>query len=99
MCLAIARGLVVAKIANGRTFMRRNYKGDAASSETLIAMLKRDQENAKRAENLESLLGFEDSAAARYFGEFRELIRPPGDGVRGAPLPKTPHLARNRIVL
>ena len=84
MCLAIARGLVVAKIANSRTFMRRNYKGDAEAGETVIAMLKRDQENAKRAEKLESLLGFEGSAAARYFGEFRELIRPPGDGVTDA---------------
>ena len=54
------------------------------SGENVIAMLKRDQENAKRAENLESLLGFEGSAAARYFGEFRELIRPPGDGVTDA---------------
>ncbi len=83
-CLQIARGLVASKIANCRTFMRRNYKGDAENGATAVEMLKRDQENSKRAENLASLLGYEGNAAARYFGEFRELIRPPGDGVTDA---------------
>jgi CRISP-associated protein Cas1 len=80
-CLQIARGLVVAKIANARTFMRRNYKGDEQAAQQIADLLKRDQENAKLADSIESLLGFEGSAASRYFGEFRELLRPPGDGV------------------
>ena len=83
-CLLIARGIVAAKIANGRTFVRRNHKGDPDEAATLVDMLKRDMENAKRCESLESLLGFEGSAAARYFGAFREMIRPPGDGVTDA---------------
>jgi CRISP-associated protein Cas1 len=83
-CLSIARGLVVAKISNARTFIRRNHKGDAAELETLLAMLKRDRENAARAETIDSLLGYEGSAAARYFASFSDMIRPPGDGVSDA---------------
>ena len=74
-CLQIARGLVAAKIANCRTFMRRNYKGAPENGATVVDMLKRDQENSKRAESLASLLGFEGSAAALYFEHFGTMLK------------------------
>lgn len=76
-CLALARGLVVAKIANSRTLLRRNWKrGEAPAA--LLAALKRDQDSAREAASLEQLLGVEGSAAARYFGAFGELLNAVG---------------------
>lgn len=74
LCLALARGLVRAKIQNSRTLLRRNWRGDGVPDE-LIAALKRDADAAQRARDLESLLGVEGSAAARYFGGFASLIK------------------------
>ncbi len=75
-CLRLARGWVAAKIANGRTFLRRNWKDDAAP-EALLDALKGDIDRARRAGSLEALLGIEGMAAARYFGAFGKLLRPP----------------------
>jgi len=73
-CLRIARGLVVAKIQNGRTLLRRNWKEGEAPAELLDGFL-RDIEQARRAQGLEELLGVEGNAAARYFGAFRGIVR------------------------
>jgi CRISPR-associated protein Cas1 len=80
-CLRIARGLIAAKIANQRTLLRRNWKPDERP-ERLFDDLKRLQQQAERADGLDSLLGIEGQAAALYFGNFRSLIRrdPEGDG-------------------
>ncbi len=75
-CLRIARGLVVAKIANCRTLMRRNWKPEAPP-ERALADLKRIQQQAENADSLASLLGYEGHAAAVYFAQFANLIRPP----------------------
>ncbi|MBS0212457.1 MAG: CRISPR-associated endonuclease Cas1 [Proteobacteria bacterium] len=73
-CLRIARGLVMAKIANTRTLLRRNWKPEEKPERALLDM-KKMIEQARRAESLESLLGIEGQAAAIYFANFRELIR------------------------
>lgn len=73
-CLRIARGLVVAKIQNARTLLRRNWKeGDAP--EFLLDEFKRDIDQARRAPNVAALLGVEGNAAARYFRSFSHMIR------------------------
>ncbi len=74
ICLRIARGLVVAKISNCRTQLRRNWKPED-KPERLLADLKRVREQAERADSLETLLGLEGHAAALYFGQFRQTLR------------------------
>lgn len=76
-CLTVARALIFAKIHNQRTFLRRNWKDGEADPE-IISGLRADRRNAERAESLASLLGIEGAAAARYFGSFGALLRPPG---------------------
>lgn len=75
-CLRIARGLVIAKIANCRTLMRRNWKPEAPP-ERALADLKHIQQQADSADSLASLLGYEGNAASIYFAQFANLIRPP----------------------
>jgi len=80
-CLAIARGLVEAKILNARTLLRRNWRQDD-KPEALLDGMKQDAEAARRARALPELLGLEGNAAARYFGAFANLIKP-GDTASG----------------
>jgi CRISPR-associated endonuclease Cas1/CRISPR-associated protein Cas4 len=79
-CLRIAKGLVVAKIANQRTQLRRNWK-DGDAPEPLLEGFKFDLDQARRARSIEELLGFEGNAAARYFGHFRNVFRQPDERV------------------
>ncbi|HET9049864.1 MAG TPA: CRISPR-associated endonuclease Cas1 [Chiayiivirga sp.] len=74
ICRHIARGLISAKIANGRTQLRRNWKLDE-KPERLLDDLKRVRQQAERAESLETLLGHEGNAAAMYFGAFRNTLK------------------------
>lgn len=74
-CLRLARGFVAAKIANSRTQLRRNWKREE-KPERLLGDMKRVQQQALRAHDLESLLGIEGSAAAMYFGHFRNTLKP-----------------------
>lgn len=78
-CMRIARGLVVAKIQNCRTLLRRNWKGGDAP-ETLLDEFKRDIDQARRVGTLPELLGVEGNAAARYFRSFSSLISRPDGG-------------------
>jgi CRISP-associated protein Cas1 len=78
MCLQVARGLVVAKIQNCRTLLRRNWKPDHKPDE-LLAGLQQDARNAAKARSLSELLGVEGAAASRYFGAFAKTIRGSGD--------------------
>ena len=80
MCLRIARNLVRAKILNCRTLLRRNWRGEE-KPERLLADLKREADKALKAASIQELLGIEGLAAARYFGEFRNLIRQGDDSV------------------
>jgi CRISPR-associated protein Cas1 len=65
--------LVVAKIQNCRTLLRRNWK-DGEAPDMLMDQFKQDIEAARRASNLAELLGVEGNAAARYFGSFRQML-------------------------
>lgn len=78
-CLRVARGLVDAKIRNSRTLLRRNWKNGEAPA-ILLEEMNIDARRATRATSLGSLLGFEGTAAARYFGAFGNLIKESEDG-------------------
>lgn len=77
--LRLSRGWVTAKIANCRTLLRRNWRegedGNGAPAE-LMGLMKEDMRAASRAESLESLLGLEGVAAARYFQHFARMLKP-----------------------
>lgn len=74
-CLHLARGIVAAKIANCRTQLRRNWKPEEKPDE-LVGELKRAIDHARRAHDLDTLLGVEGNAAAIYFGAFRNVLKP-----------------------
>lgn len=76
-CLRLARGLVEAKIKNCRTLLRRNWKSGETPA-ALLEDLNGDLRRAARATDLAELLGFEGSAAARYFRAFPNLIKETG---------------------
>jgi CRISPR-associated protein Cas1 len=74
-CLRLARGLVAAKIRNGRTLLRRNWRGEAPPDD-LLAALDRDRQDAEVARDQAALLGIEGMAARRYFQGFASCIAP-----------------------
>lgn len=79
-CLRLARDLVVAKIRNQRTLLRRNWKrGDIP--EAVLSQFKQDIELAERAHDLPQLLGAEGNAAARYFRHFNEMLSGQGEAM------------------
>jgi CRISPR-associated protein Cas1 len=71
-CLRIARGLVVGKIKNSRTMLRRNH-----GSPDPVALFELEQlaRKASEAERLDELLGLEGTAARTYFGEFTGMLK------------------------
>ena len=71
-CLKLARRFVSTKVRNGRTFLRRNFKGFPDSG---LRELKRLALAAESAENLASLLGLEGMAARIYFQAFPGAIK------------------------
>jgi len=77
-CLRLARGLVIAKIQNQKTLLRRNWKRDSAPEE-LLDGFQHDMRLAQRAEGLGELLGAEGNAAARYFAGFSSMLSRSGD--------------------
>jgi CRISP-associated protein Cas1 len=73
---------VAAKIANCRTMLRRNWRGeeDADGKEEkapreLLAGLMGDIRSALRAPSLDVLLGVEGNAAATYYRHFPRMLR------------------------
>jgi len=73
-CLRLAKGFVSAKIHNCRTLLRRNWKSEEDPAAILLE-LKNDGRRAGRADGLPSLLGVEGTAAARYFGAFKQMLK------------------------
>jgi CRISPR-associated protein Cas1 len=69
----IARQLVVGKIKNSRTLLRRNARSDVSAE---IAQLSRLAERAAAADSTSSLLGVEGTAARIYFSAFPRMIAP-----------------------
>ncbi|MBK8176001.1 MAG: CRISPR-associated endonuclease Cas1 [Rhodospirillales bacterium] len=77
-CLALARGLVAAKLKNGRTLLRRNWR-DSEPPAAMLDDLKRQAEHALRARGLPELLGIEGSGAAVYFRHLPGALKRDGD--------------------
>jgi CRISPR-associated protein Cas1 len=71
-CLTFARGFVVSKIKNCRTFLRRNHE---APSPVVLGELDQLARKAGDATALESLLGIEGTAARVYFGAFTGVLK------------------------
>lgn len=74
--LGLARRFVTAKIANSRTFLRRNLEADAPG---LMLELTQLGEQAETASSVEQLLGIEGNAARLYFARFGSLLQAPAD--------------------
>lgn len=77
-CLNLARRWVVAKIANCRTLLRRNWRGDDAEGKApkeILQSMQGDMRQAMRAPSLEGLLGEEGAGASRYFQHFGRMLR------------------------
>ena len=70
--LAIARGIVRAKVRNQRTLLRRNGK---LVEEVVLREMARLADVAVVADNMQSLLGIEGQAAKLYFGSFQKMLK------------------------
>lgn len=79
VCLKLSRQWVAAKVANCRTLMRRNWKGDGPAPADLLASMRNDIGAAMRSASLETLLGAEGNAARRYFQHFSRLFSASGE--------------------
>jgi CRISPR-associated endonuclease Cas1/CRISPR-associated protein Cas4 len=77
-CLRLARGLVVAKIRNQRTMLRRNWK-EGECPQDVLAGFRQDIDAAGRAHGPDELLGIEGNAAARYFRHFPRMLASPAE--------------------
>lgn len=74
VCLRLAKGWVQAKVQNSRTLLRRNWRPED-KPERLLRDLKQLAEQSHRCRTLDELLGVEGAAAAKYFGEFKNLLK------------------------
>ncbi len=73
---AFARDLVVAKLRNQRTILRRNWRGHEAERDQRLAQLKDVIARVERAADRAVLLGLEGEGAALYFRGFPKLFTP-----------------------
>lgn len=72
LCVQIARRIVESKILNCRTLLRRNVP---VLDPTVLFELKQLARKASEAVSLESLLGYEGTAARVYFGAFTKMLK------------------------
>lgn len=74
--LEFARSLVVAKVRNCRTMLRRNWRPESQGGEKAEALtvLKRVAQRSRHAKDAGELLGREGEAAAVYFAHFERMI-------------------------
>jgi CRISPR-associated protein Cas1 len=79
VCLRLAKGLVIAKIQNCRTQLRRNWKREDSPDPMLDGFLQ-DIRRAERVQSLAELLGAEGQAASRYFSNFSAMVSTDKDG-------------------
>jgi CRISPR-associated endonuclease Cas1 len=77
-CLRFARELVGAKIANQRTILRRNWRGEPDARQSVLDHLAAARKSVDGMTTISALLGIEGDAAATYFRAFAGLIKPPG---------------------
>lgn len=72
VALELARAIVVGKIKNCRTMLRRNLPDDPENVVDQLAELHR---KTRRIKSAESLLGIEGTAAKLYFSQFGRLFK------------------------
>jgi CRISPR-associated protein Cas1 len=92
-CLRFARGLVASKLRNGRTLLRRNWRGEASGDkpggegpsalDVVLGGLQRSARAAVEARDLAELLGIEGNGGTIYFGGFGAALRTEPDAVGG----------------
>lgn len=87
--LRISGAMIAGKIRNSRTLLRRNSRD--RNKETL-ASLRMLAKRAEHAESVQSLLGYEGTAARLYFSQFPTMLRS-ADSLPGGPFDMT---GRNR---
>ncbi len=73
-CLALAQGLIEAKVRNTRTMLRRNWRGEPDEREEAMRRLQRMAKRASRTKDAQELLGIEGEAASIYFGRFESML-------------------------
>jgi CRISPR-associated protein Cas1 len=75
--LRVARVMVAAKIANGRTALMREIRnhGENGNLSQAASRLATSLRRAKQAQSVAEVMGVEGDAASIYFGVFNELIR------------------------
>jgi CRISPR-associated protein Cas1 len=73
-CLRVARALVRGKMYNAAQFCLRQRNRPGACEEVL-RKLQRLERQAAQAEHLDSLRGYEGTAAAEYFALYRQLLK------------------------
>ncbi|MTI15916.1 type I-C CRISPR-associated endonuclease Cas1 [Rhodobacteraceae bacterium RKSG542] len=84
--ITVARNIVVAKIANQRSVLRRairDYSDESGQLAAAEARLTRAAREADNIEDLEQLRGLEGEAANAYFSVFKSLIRAPDIAFNG----------------
>ncbi len=81
---AVDQGLgpLASKLRNGRTLLRRNWRG-VEPPDALLASLQRGARAVAEADSLPELLGVEGNGAAIHFGCFGETLRSEPDAVGG----------------
>ncbi len=77
-CLSFAKGIVAAKIRNARTILRRNH---SAPDPVMLKHMEQMAVLAEQCDAIESLLGYEGTAARDYFGAFGGMLK--GDAALG----------------
>jgi len=75
--VSIARLMVAAKIANGRSVLMREIRNHGSNSaiETVIKHLATSLRRVRNVTTVAEAMGIEGDAANRYFGAFNELLR------------------------
>ncbi|MDQ1363306.1 MAG: CRISP-associated protein Cas1 [Pseudomonadota bacterium] len=78
--VSVARIMVAAKIANGRSVLMREVRnhGDNPALQETVDKLATSLRRAQHAKSVEEAMGIEGDAANAYFGVFNELIRGSG---------------------
>jgi len=73
--LYLSKSIVIAKIKNQRTLLRRNGSGDSPDLERALSELADCMEKAESTDNVDSLRGLEGYAARCYFGIYPSLLK------------------------
>lgn len=79
-CLEVARALVIAKVRNQRTVLRRQLRHNSAQLEDVRAAAERMKVSlrwAERAASLDVLRGYEGEAARTYFAALPQVLPEP----------------------